>query len=499
MRHKMRSNNGMIPLVTPKLIPAVSVAAGAVVLTLWLSAGRSKPVEHRRPGGETTPAQLLSKALSPGTATAARTMGVGTALPEFRGTLVRSEGVPASLTGHWPRFRGEKLDNVSDENVRLARSWGPGGPAALWDLDVGEGYAGAAVRAGRVYLLDYDRENQADALRCLSLADGKEIWRYSYPVLVKRNHGMSRTVPTVTDEHVVALGPKCHVICLDAKSGELRWGVDLVRQYGTKVPPWYAGQCPLIDAGRAILGVGGRDVLMMAVDCATGEPVWQTENPRGWQMTHSSVMPVEYNGQRMYVYCASGGVVGVGAEDGRILWETDAWKIRIATVPSPVSLADGRIFVAGGYNAGSMMLQLADSGQGLAAEPLFRLKPEVFGAPQHTPILHKGHLYGVRPDGELACLDLKGNVLWTSGSGHRFGLGPYLIADGLIFVMNDSGLLALAEATPAGYNQLAQAQVLQGHESWAPMAIAGGRLILRDLTRMVCLDVRAQGAANGLE
>jgi len=364
---------------------------------------------------------------------------------------------------------------------------------------VGEGYAGAAVRAGRVYLLDYDRENQADALRCLSLADGKEIWRYSYPVLVKRNHGMSRTVPTVTDEHVVALGPKCHVICLDAKSGELRWGVDLVRQYGTKVPPWYAGQCPLIDAGRAILGVGGRDVLMMAVDCATGEPVWQTENPRGWQMTHSSVMPVEYNGQRMYVYCASGGVVGVGAEDGRILWETDAWKIRIATVPSPVSLADGRIFVAGGYNAGSMMLQLADSGQGLAAEPLFRLKPEVFGAPQHTPILHKGHLYGVRPDGELACLDLKGNVLWTSGSGHRFGLGPYLIADGLIFVMNDSGLLALAEATPAGYNQLAQAQVLQGHESWAPMAIAGGRLILRDLTRIVCLDVRAQGAANGLE
>ena len=27
---------------------------------------------------------------------------------------------------------------------------------------------------------------------------------------------MSRTVPAVTDKYVVALGPKCHVMCLDA-------------------------------------------------------------------------------------------------------------------------------------------------------------------------------------------------------------------------------------------------------------------------------------------
>ena len=39
-------------------------------------------------------------------------------------------------------------------------------------------------------------------------------------------------------------------------------------------------------------------------------------------------------------------------------------------------------------------------------------------------------------------------------------------------------------------NSPQQAQVLTGHDSWGPMAMAGGRLILRDLTRMVCLDVR---------
>ena len=65
----------------------------------------------------------------------------------------------------------------------------------LWSLDVGDGYAGASVLNGRVYLMDYDRDKRQDASRCLSLADGREIWRFAYPVSVKRNHGMSQTVP----------------------------------------------------------------------------------------------------------------------------------------------------------------------------------------------------------------------------------------------------------------------------------------------------------------
>jgi outer membrane protein assembly factor BamB len=55
--------------------------------------------------------------------------------------------------------------------------------------------------------------------------------------------------------------------------------------------------------------------------------------------------------------------------------------------------------------------------------------------------------------------------------------------------MNDSGLLRLIQAAPDKYALLAQAQVLKGRESWGPLALANGRLIARDLTRMVCLDV----------
>jgi outer membrane protein assembly factor BamB len=173
-----------------------------------------------------------------------------------------------------------------------------------------------------------------------------------------------------------------------------------------------------------------------------------------------------------------------------MLWKSPEWRIRIAAIPSPLVVGDGRLFLTGGYNAGSLMLQLKEKDGKVSAEPLFRLKPKVFDSPQHTPIFFEGHLYAVRADGQLACADLNGKVLWASGSAHRFGLGPYMIASGLLFVMNDTGVLTLAQATPQGYKQLAQAAIFEdGHDAWGPMALAAGRLILRDMTRMVCLDV----------
>jgi outer membrane protein assembly factor BamB len=135
------------------------------------------------------------------------------------------------------------------------------------------------------------------------------------------------------------------------------------------------------------------------------------------------------------------------------------------------------------------MLQLRKDNGRWQSQVLFKLDPEVFGATQHTPILYNNHIYGVRDDGRFVCLDVDGKPMWTSESGQQFGLGPFLLADGMIFALNDSGLLRLIEATPQKYNLLAQAQVLKGRESWGPMALADGRLYARDLTRLVCLDV----------
>jgi outer membrane protein assembly factor BamB len=456
------------------LLPLVIAVIATLALAVWFLRQPGLPLTLRVPGTDAA-----------GTATLSATN------PALAGILTHGNGQPATNTGAWPQFRGPTRDGISHDQTRLARTWPASGPRELWSIPVGDGYAGPAIAHGRVYLMDYDVENRRDALRCLSLADGREIWRFSYPVSVKRNHGMSRTVPVIASNLVIAIGPKGHVVACDRASGELRWTIDLVREYGAIVPEWYVGQCPLVDGDQVILAPGGPDALLLAVDMATGKEVWRSPNPHGWKMTHASIMPMDFAGQRQYIYSANKGVVGVAAKNGAPLWETTDWKISIATVPSPCPLGDGKIFFSGGYNAGSLLLQLAESNGTITASTLGKFGSDIFGATQHTPILHNDHLYGTRADGKFVCLTPEGKILWTSGPGDNLGLGSFLLADDLIFALNDSGQLRLIEATPTAYRELARGPVLKsGRESWGPMALADGHLLVRDLTRLVCLDVR---------
>jgi outer membrane protein assembly factor BamB len=461
-----------------RTIPVGLAIVSVVLLYVWLSADAAMDLTERLPTAQDEIQTLQDN---------------GGAV-KIKGTLAQFDGTPADLPGSWPRFRGANFDAISPEDISPARTWPADGPKVLWSIDVGEGFAGAAILAGRVYLIDYDRQQQADVVRCLSLDDGRDIWRYSYPIKVKRWHGMSRTVPAVTEKYVVTIGPKCHVTCLDSTTGEFRWMFDLVREFKTTVPQWYTAQCPIIEDGKAIIAPAGT-VLMMAVDCETGEIVWKTPNPDGWIMTHSSIVPMEFNGRRFYVYCggnqSKGGVIGVSAEDGSVLWKTEEWKVRF-NVPTPVVVGNDRLFLSAGYGQyelGCAMLRLSETDGKITTQLEFLHPTEIFGSIQHSPIFYEGYLYGVRLDGQLVCLDLDGNVVWTSTSANKFGNGPYSIINGLIYLMNDSGELTLAQASPSGYLPLAHAKVLDGHESWGPMAIASSRLIVRDTQRLICLDI----------
>ncbi len=451
-------------------LPLLLAAAGATLFSIWIYDYLTFQVAPRLPGADNRPAASVTADSGP-----------------EKGTLEIFDGKPSAITGSWPTFRGADYDAISKEKTPLMNQFPPEGPNQLWQVQLGEGYAGPVIWKGRVYLIDYDMAKLADSVRCFSFDDGKEIWRYSYPVKVKRNHGMSRTVPAVAEGFVVTIGPKCHVVCLNAETGQLIWSIDLVKEYGTTEPLWYAGQCPRIENGKAIIVPAG-SAMMIAVDCATGKIVWKADNPDKWNMTHCSILPMEFAGKRMFVYPASGGVVGIDAQTGQTLWKTDQWKLK-TNVPTPVDVRDGKIFLSGGYNQGSAMLQMTKDGEVIVPKILFKLNPSVFGADQQTPIFYQGYIYGVRSDKQFVCMDLTGKILWNSGVTNKYGLGPYIVADGKIIVLNDDGLLSLIEAKPDKYSLLAEVRVLQGHDCWGPLALVGGRLIVRDLTTMSCIDL----------
>jgi len=469
------------------MIPGLIVCAAAVMaiaaLAWWLRSPPAQLLAERLPGPD-------EEAIAKTAVTSA------VEIVNLEGQFGKFDGAVVKPSGAWPRFRGSNFDNISTQQVPLAESWPETGPAAIWSVELGDGYAGPAVLNGRVYVLDYDEKEESDSLRCFSFNDGKEIWRRWYKSPTKRNHGMSRTVPAVTEKYVVTIGPRCHVLCVDTETGKFRWGIDLVREYGTKVPLWYTAQCPLIDGSTAVIAPGGK-ALMIGVDCESGKILWQTPNPKNWEMSHAVVVPMLFKGRKMYVYAAIGGMVGISADEadrGAVLWETTEWNHSVIA-PSPVVFDDGRIFVTAGYCVGSAMFRLTDENSRFTAKQVYRLDRKVFACEQHTPILYKGSLYSILPADagatkqQLVCMNPDGNVIWASGQTERFGLGPFLIADEKMFIMNDDGILTMIRASADGYTKLAQAKVLSGHEAWAPLAIVDGRLLVRDTTRMVCLDV----------
>jgi hypothetical protein len=52
-----------------------------------------------------------------------------------------------------------------------------------------------------------------------------------------------------------------------------------------------------------------------------------------------------------------------------------------------------------------------------------------------------------------------------------------------------TGMLRLIEASTTQYKELASAQLLSGEEVWAPPALSNGKLIIRDMSQMLCLQV----------
>ena len=430
---------------------------------------------------------------------------------EFFDTLGIFDG---EVSGSWPRFRGAGFDNISRDTIPVSFDWDSMGPPVAWKVTLGEGYAGPSVYKGRVYILDYNERRKADVLRCFSLKSGVELWRRWYYVDLKRNHGYSRTIPAVTDNYLVSMGPRSHVMCLDPLTGKLLWSIDLEKAYGIEgtpkgkiTPDFYTGQCPLIDNNVAVLAPGGK-AIMIGVDCATGKVLWETPNPDSLRMSHCSIMPMVIWGRKMYVYNAVGGVCGVSAEGndtGTLLWKTKEWNPAVVAA-SPLLIGNNEIAVFGSYGAGGARLKINYDGSAYSVTVLESHKAtEGIASDQQTPIFTGKEIWTVMPENagtlkkQLVCFnnsDLRKPV-WTSGKENRFGrgLGPYILRGDILFLLDDDANLFIFRLENSGASLISRFKILNGIEAWGPMALADNYLILRDARNLLCLYIGKRNAS----
>jgi len=398
------------------------------------------------------------------------------------------------LAGDWPQFRGPDRDGTSRE-TGLLRAWPEGGPEVVWSTEVGQGYSSAAIHSGRVYFADYDEASFEYLVRCLTLAEGKELWRFKEKRRIRPNHGITRAVPATDGKYVFALDPKTTLHALDAATGEEIWRKNFIEEYGSKIPPWYNGQNPLIEDDRILVAPVGPSALVVALDKATGEEIWRTPNPEGWLLSHSSLMPAELGGVKQYLFSVLQGTVGVSAADGKLLWHFP-FKFNLSVSPSPLAIDSERVYVTAAYDSGGAMFRVKRDGDGFSTEEIFVHAADEWNSEVQTPILFEGHFFAVgkKRRGLFTCLDLDGKQVWTSDGKASFGLGSFILADGMFLILEGkTGLLRLVEADTKEYRELASAQILSGHDVWGPPALSNGMLVMRDFGRMVCIKLKQDG------
>ncbi len=402
-----------------------------------------------------------------------------------------------SSLADWPQYLGPDRNAISPEKG-LMRSWPEAGPEVLWTIPLGPGYGGAAVSKGKVYVLDRIRSKQ-DVLRCLDLVTGKEQWSHIYDASGRVQYPGSRSTPAIDGNYVYTCGSFGDLYCFDKNTHKPVWNKNIWKDYdGGSFPMWAISQNPLIYGDSVIVASQTSKAGVVSYDKLTGQVKWASAALPG-RVGYVSPAIVKIAGEDHLIMITagprggSGGqVLGMDPKTGKMLWVYGGWSCRIPCA-NVTEIGDGRLFVTGGYKAGSAMIKVEKKGDAYSVKELY--KTDDFGTHVHPAILYKGHLYAhcttnTRRDG-MVCMDLDGKVKWKTGRSPVFDKGGFILADGLILSVDGrEGILYLIEPDPAGYKELAKAKLLDTNECWGPLALVDGKLLIRDQKQMRCVVVK---------
>jgi outer membrane protein assembly factor BamB len=417
-------------------------------------------------------------------------------------TIIITLSVACAFAADWPGYFGPKRDSTSAEKG-LLRSWPKEGPKVLWTVPLGAGYGGPVVSKGKVYLLDRD-DAVGDNLRCFDFSDGKELWNFAYSAPSSLNHPGSRSTPAVDGNNVYTCGALGDLYCLNTDTHKPVWNKNIWKDFGGgPLPRWVITQNPLIYGNLLIVAPQTPQTTVVAYDKLTGELKWKSPAISGAAgYVSPSIVKVGKEDHLVMITAgmgfgrsASGGTVaGLDPLSGKVLWTYSNWQCAIP-VPHAVDAGEGRVLVTGGYSAGAAMIKVQkkeDGSYGVAE--LF--KTINFGAHTQPPILYKDHFYAQytineRSDG-LVCMGMDGQIKWKTGDAPLFNKGGSILADGLLLSVDGSKMLYLIDPDPSAFKPLASAELLGQGENWAPIALADGKLLIRDQKNLKCLVVGQQ-------
>jgi outer membrane protein assembly factor BamB len=258
---------------------------------------------------------------------------------------------------------------------------------------------------------------------------------------------------------------------LNAVDGTVVWSRNAASDANTEVPTWGFSSSPLVVDDVVIVALAGS---LIAYDLSTSEPRWI--NSVGGDC-YSSPHLLSIDGVTQILLQNEAGTSSVTPADGILLWE-HSWPGH--PIVQPALTADGDILISADEKSGVRRITAANGPDGWTVEERWtskELKPYF-----NDSVIHNGHIYGFEGP-RLGCIDIEdGTRKWRGG---RYGRGQFvLLADqNLLLVLSEKGELALVEAVPDQFTELARFPAIKG-KTWNHPVLVSDILLVRNAQEM---------------
>lgn len=369
----------------------------------------------------------------------------------------------------WPGFRGSHRDGMV-AGVQIATDWVKSPPVELWQRPVGPGCSSFAIQG--TLLFTQEQRGEYEMVTCYNLNTGEPVWSHGDSARFWDSHAGAgpRATPTLSNGRVYTMGGTGILNVLDERDGTVVWSRNAASDAGVKVLPWGFTGSPLVVGNRVIISLSGK---LVGYDITTGKPAWVgTDGGNSYSSPHL----VTIAGVQQVLLMSKTGALSVEPESGRPLWSYD-WEM-MDRILQPAVIGDGDLLVVGETQSIRRIKVTHDQGT-------WKVK-DIWNSEQiklnfNDFIVHKGFAYGF--DGpSIACLDIKDGSRKWKGSPYR-GFIVLLADQDLILVLTEKGDLALVNAAPDQFKELARIPAIKG-KTWNHPVIAGNVLVVRNAQEM---------------
>jgi outer membrane protein assembly factor BamB len=382
-----------------------------------------------------------------------------------------------SSAADWPQWRGAHRDGQI-AGFTPPQTW-PKDLATLWKIEVGEGHSTPIVVGELVF--EFSRVKEEETLRAMSLADGKEIWKKSYPAPYKVNfaairHGKGpKSTPVYADGRVFTLGISGILSAWDAASGERLWQKEFSKAYKETSPLYGTAMSPVVEGGLVIAHVGGHDGgALAAFDVKSGDTRWQWD---GDGPAYTSPIVLSLDGTRQIVTQSQKFNLGVAAGDGTVLWKTPFETPYEQNIVTPLVVGELVLFAGLGKPTIAYRIEKTDGRWGL--KEVWQNKD--LALYMNSPIVVGDRIVAMnnKQRGTLVCAEAaSGKTVWTSEG--NLGDNSSLVAAGeLALMLTTKGQLSVFKPAAAKYEPLATYQV-SDKPTYAHPVVVGKAILIKD-------------------